>query len=296
MGDIKNSVLLENVIKAIYTVATRRTTSKFADETLGSTIKTLEGKYDFLKYVNIDQKGFSSGGYAISVSSDIDVIHPVRVGKAIESIIRVIYNDLNEEAGLYFITELKQHAGGEITKGIVDCEVDLDQVQIEQHYSYRRRERKKAIQKAVREGKPSKKQPENMLGYTWGKVAKWKHEPNSKYCTLYDNDGKVLDRLNLDRIVQNYVEKLSGYAEKDPSEIEKETRILEKEYDLLNLMLKRDMDAETAMHYLKVSKEELSNMIRKLSEMEMLQYVDHETIEITETGINYLSKEKEENN
>ena len=70
MGDIKNSVLLENVIKAIYTVATRRTTSKFADETLGSTIKTLEGKYDFLKYVNIDQKGFSSGGYAISVSSD----------------------------------------------------------------------------------------------------------------------------------------------------------------------------------------------------------------------------------
>jgi hypothetical protein len=104
----------------------------------------------------------------------------------------------------------------------------------------------------------------------------------------------MLDRLNLDRIIQNYVEKLSGYIDVDPREIEKETEIYSKEYDLLKLLLERDMDAETAIHMLKISKNELNNMIRKLSQMEMLQYVDYNTIELTDVGIGYLSK-KEKN-
>jgi Mn-dependent DtxR family transcriptional regulator len=52
------------------------------------------------------------------------------------------------------------------------------------------------------------------------------------------------------------------------------------------------MDAETAIHMLKISKNELNNMIRKLSQMEMLQYVDYNTIELTDVGIGYLSKKR----
>ena len=37
------------------------------------------------------------------------------MGKALEALIRVVYNDLSEEAGLYLITELKQLAGEDIT-------------------------------------------------------------------------------------------------------------------------------------------------------------------------------------
>ena len=292
MKNLKNSTLVESAIKAIYTAASRRTTSKFADEAIGSTIKTLEGKYDFLRYVDIDKNSFSDGGFAIHVSPDIDSVHPVRVGKAIESIIRVVYNDLNEEAGLYFVTELRQYAGGETTKGMIDREIDLDQIQLEQRYAYRRRERKKSISKAVRERKPGRKQPANLLGYTWGKVTKWKHEPNSNFCTLYDKNGKVLDRLNLDMIIQNYVEKLSDFIEADPVEIERQTRIYEKEYELLKLMFEKDMDAETAMHYLHISKEELDDMIRKLSKMEMLQFVSYDTLEITDSAISYLSEKE----
>ena len=59
-------------------------------------------------------------------------------------------------------------------------------------------------------------------------------------------------------------------------------------------MLERDMDAETAMHYLKITKEELNGMIRNLSEMEMLQFVDYDTLEITNMGISYLSKKEKE--
>lgn len=290
MVEIKNSILLETVLKALYNVTSRRTSSKFADETIGSTIKTLEGKFEFMKYVTILKPEISEEGFVISISSDIETIGPELIGKAIEALVRVVYNDISSEAGLYFITELKEYAGDEITRMILKREVDLDQIQFEQHYAFRRRERKRSIAESVKRGAISKKRPENMLGYGWGDVSHWKHEPESKYCTLYDKEGKVLDRLNLDRIIQNYIEKLSGYINVDEHEIQKQVQVYEKEYALLQLLLEQDMDAETAIQKLKINKEQLNNMIRKLSQMEMLQYIDFNTVELTDVGIGYLSK------
>jgi hypothetical protein len=150
MENISNSVMLRAVITSLYSVASRRTSSKFADETIGTTIKTLEGKYDFLRYIEIDQDDILDGEFAINISPDIETVNPTLVGKAIEALIRVIYNDLSSEAGLYFVTELKKLAGDEVTKAIIECNADLDQVQLEQHYAYRRREKKNAISKAAR--------------------------------------------------------------------------------------------------------------------------------------------------
>ena len=293
MVELKNSVLLEAILTALYNVACRRTSNKLADETIGSTIKTLEGKFEFLKYVSIIKPDISEEGFAISFDSDIDNIRPEVIGKSIEALIRVVYNDIGNDAGLYFISEIKDLAGEEISKMILNCEIDLDQIQFEQHYAYRRRDKKQKIAQAGKEGRIPRKKPDNLLGYSWGEISYWRHEPGSKYCTLYDKEGNVMDKLNLDRIIQNYVEKLSGYVDINPREIEKETRIYEKEYELLQLLLQQDMDAETAVHKLKISKEELKNMIRKLSQMELLQYVDYNTVEITDVGIGYLTnKEK----
>lgn len=295
MDNWKNSVLLESVLKALYTVASRRTSVKSASEAIGSSIKTLENKYSFLKFVNAGGKDITQGGFAINVSSNVNKVDTSQVGKAIESLIRVVYNDIGTEAGLYFISELKEHTGDEITKMISTMNVDLDQVQLEQHYAYRRTEHKKKIEKMARTGMLDGKKPDNLLGYTWESVSSWKHEPGSKYCTLYDKEGRVVDRLNLDHIIKNYVEKLSGYIDVDPSEVEREVAIYEKEYKLLKLMLERDMDAETAQHILGISTEKLNSMIKKLSQMEMLQFVSFDTIEITETGIGYISRKEKGN-
>jgi len=291
MKQIKNSALIEVVLKAIYSVSSRRTSAKLAEEALGATLKALEGKYDFLKYVIIKPSVLSEGNLNISVSSEIDSINPEQVGKSIESIIRVVYNDIDAEAGLFFITELKKYAGEEISKNIKDYFVDLDQIQVEQHYAYNRRERKKTIAEGTPGGKPGKK-PENLIGYTWGDVSHWKHEPGSLYCTVYDNDGKVLDRLNLDAIIQNYVERLSGYKDIDPRQMEREARIYEKEYELLRLMFEKDMNADTASNILRITKDELNKMILKLSQMEMVQYVSYDTVELTNIGIGYVSKKE----
>ena len=292
MEKISNSVLFEAFLKALYNVAGRRTTSKFADEAIGATIKTLENKYDFMKFVQIRKSDIPDEGYSIHVYSGIDSVHPELIGKAIESLVRVVYNDLSTEAGLYFVSELKDQAGEEITKMISDIDVDLDQIQLEQHYAFRRRERKKAISEAALTGKLDRKKPDNLLGYTWDRVSHWKHEPGSKYCVLYDKQGVVLDRLNLDRIIQNYVERLSGYVNVDEKVIEKEAIVYEKEYEFLKLLLERDMVAEVAMHMLKISRKELNDMIKKLTQMEMLQYIDFNTVEITDAGVGYLSKKE----
>jgi len=294
LDELKNSVLLKHVVKALYNVASRRTSAKTADETIGSSIKTLERKFDFLRYVDINQVDFTEDGYTVSVSPDIDEVPPSRFGAAVEALIRVVYNDLSSDAGPYLVTELKEYAGEDIIRHMQqEFNVDFDQIQLEQHYAYRRMERKKQIAEAVKTGRIDKRRPQNLLGYTWGNVAYWKHEPGSKFCTLYDKQGRVLDRLNLDRIIQNYVEKLSGYTEVDLKEIEKEVVVYEKEYNLLQLLLERDMDAETAMHKLKITRDELNNMIQKLAQMEMLHYVSFDTLELTETGISYISKKQE---
>ena len=293
MEKVKNSVMMKYVINALYNVASRRTSSKMADETIGSSIKTLERKFDFLRHIIIDKSEITEGGYAVHVSPDIDNVEENKFAPAVEALIRVVYNDLSDDAGLYFVTELKEYAGEELARRMQhDLNIDFDQIQLEQHYAFRRQERKKQIAEAIRSGQLDKRRPQNLIGYNWGNVSYWKHEPGSKYCTLYDKQGHSLDRLNLDSIIQNYVEKLSGNTDIDIREIEKQAELYEKEYQLLQLMLERDMDADTAMHKLGLSRDDLNNMIRKLAKMELLQYIDFNTLELTETGISYLSKKE----
>ena len=136
MEKIRNSVLFEAFLKALYSVASRRTTTKFADEAIGATIKTLENKYDFMKFVQIRKSDVADEDYSIHVYSDMDSVHPELIGKAIEALVRVVYNDLSADAGLYFVTELKNKAGEEITRMISDIDVDLEQIQLEPGYRY----------------------------------------------------------------------------------------------------------------------------------------------------------------
>jgi hypothetical protein len=290
MSEFKNSDVLRGILHALYNVAGRRTSQNFAVTVMGAIAKTLEQKYDFLKYIRI-QEG-SSGDSVIDISSDIDSIHPAILGKAIEAIIRVVYMDLKKKAGFFFITELKKHAGERVISELRNYGVDLDLLQLEQHYLYRRRERKKSST-----GDKEKKQHDDVgvLGYSWNNVSSWKYDPNSKVCVIYGNDGKELDKLNLDVIIRNYIGSLTedGVVESPGDYGEEEIEINEKEFELLKMLYLRDMDAETAIALLHISQKELDSMIRRLLKIEMLHYVSYDEVELTEMGISHLStKEK----
>lgn len=279
--DLENSTLLKKVIYSLYLVTSRRTSSKSAEEILEKALQTLNDRYSFFTNINFKVISISAGGVDIKLPLDINNVKKSDFGHAIESLIRIIYNDLTEETGLYFITEFKQYTDNKIVDAIIKSGVDLNQIQIEQHFSYKRRKRKKENKKRDKN--------ENLLGYTWEEVSSWSHKEGSEYCTLYDNVGNVLDSVNINRIIQNYVERLSGVTETDPEELEKIVRIHEKEYALLKLLNEQDMDAKTASNLLNISMGKLNNIILKLLGMEMLQYESDDMIKLTKTGMDLIS-------
>jgi len=292
MGKFTNSYVLGEILCSLYHVAGRRTTNGFAAKVIGSIIKTLERNYDFLKFVNINERGELIEDEAIAISPEINNIKRERVGKAIEAIIRIVYMDIIGKAGLFFIAELKKRAGDRLIDELQYYGVDLQALQIEQHYLYRSREQKKA-----RQGKTGKPYDDvSLLSYTWKNVSSWKYDPNKRICILYDKNGNVLDNLNLEAIIENYVKNLSKNLENIPDDFEKEIYITDKEFDLLKMLYSRDMDAETAMVLLHLSKNDFDTMIKKLLENEILHYISYNIIELTEVGLAYINKkEKIEN-
>jgi len=289
MNKYTNSYVLGEILRSLYYVAGRRTSKGFAAKVIGSIVKTIEQRYDFLKYVRINDEGELIEDEAIAISPEIDSVKPDQVGKAIEAIIRVVYMDIIGKSGLFFIAEIKRRAGEAIISELhTTFGVDLATLQVEQHYLYRSRERKKAEQKKNRSTDVS------LLGYTWKNVASWEYDSIHKACVLYNKEGEVLDNLHLDSIIENYVKNLAEDLEEIPEEIEGNIDLSEKELELLKMLRSRDMDAETAVALLHITKVEFDRMIRKLLEYELLQHTSYNVIELTEIGISYLNKREEE--
>jgi len=286
MGKNSNSYVLGEIIRALYHVAGRRTTQGFAAKVIGSIIKTLEQKYYFLKYVKVNEVGDFNEDDAIIISEEINTIGKEYVGKAIEAIIRIAYMDIIGKAGLFFIAEIKRRAGNELMTELTFFGVDLASLQVEQHYLYRSRERKKKAGK-----RKSATGDVSLLGYTWNNVASWKYDQAQGTCVLYDKEGQVLDNLHLESIIEDYVKNLSDDLQELPDELENDNfKISKKELELLHMLHSRDMDAESAMTLLHVNKTKFDIMVKKLLENELLQYTSYNVIELTEVGLSYVTK------
>jgi hypothetical protein len=136
----------------------------------------------------------------------------------------------------------------------------------------------------------------SLLGYSWKNVGSWKYDPMQKTCVLYSKEGKELDRLNLDTIIESYVTNLTEEYEDPSGEYEEEVRLSDKEIELLRMLHSRDMDAEVASVVLHVSKIEFEHIVRKLIQSELLHYVSFNEIELTEEGIRFLTEAEKEIN
>jgi hypothetical protein len=294
MAAITNAEFLTGLLKALYKVARRRTTQRYADDIISSSIESMKDDYEFFNGIQIHQYDAAEDEMDIEVEHVVNHISEYDLGKSISSLLRLLYTEMNEQVGLYFLTELLEYTDKPVTNKIRQLEIDLDQIQNEQHLLYIRREK----QKQARAKKSGGKDEENLLGYTWGSVSSWKHEPGSPFCVLYDKNGKVLDRINLDRVIQHYVERLSGVTEKEYksfAEYEQQVQILEKDYALLEMMQTRDMDADSAANQLRVTQEELNEMIRKLTRVEMIHFTSHDTVELTEKALEILTERSQKN-
>jgi hypothetical protein len=291
MVEIKNSEVLGGILRTLYMVASRRTSQTFAATVIGAIIKTLEQNYDFLRYINIEDPEYTNSEIVINISNEIDTVEPTRIGTAVEAIIRIVYMDLVGKTGLFFMKELKEQAGEQIITELRNYGVDLALLQTEQRYMHRQHRKKKqqAQMKKVGEG-TEHRDDVSLLGYSWKNVGSWKYDPLQKTCVLYSKEGRELDRLNLDTIIESYVTNLTEEYEDPSGEYEEEVMLSEKEIELLKMLHSRDMDAEVASVVLHVSKIEFEHIVKKLLQSELLHYVSYNEIELTEEGIRFLSE------
>jgi hypothetical protein len=290
MAEIKNSEVLGGILRTLYMVASRRTSQTFAATVIGAIIKTLEQNYDFLKYINIENPEYTNSEIVINISTDIDSVEPTKIGTAVEAIIRIVYMDLVGKTGLFFMKELKQQAGEQIITELRNYGVDLALLQTEQRYMHRQHRKKKEQAHMRKIGEGEHRDDVSLLGYSWKNVGSWQYDPLQKTCVLYSKEGKELDRLNLDTIIESYDTNLTDEYEDPSGEYEEEVMLNDKEIELLKMLHSRDMDAEVASVVLHVSKIEFENIVKKLLQNELLHYVSYNEIELTEEGLRFLSE------
>jgi hypothetical protein len=269
MVKIKNSILITQVIEALYSVVGRRTLDSFAIQILKTTTRKLESKFTFLSSVEIHDEFFLEGGAKVTIAPAFDTIEPMRLGEAIDALIRVIYLELVEtignDVGLFFITELKDHLGDRYIDELRSCGVHLEVIQSEQHLRYQ--------MKGIQAMSPSVSVEDEgeETEYTWDTVSTWKYENN--VCRLYDSKGKLLDTLLLDLIIEEYIERVTEAKKHQLIQTPKTTmlKVTEKEKELLEMMRRRDTDVESAVTLLHISDNE---------------------VKITDKGIKFLVEKK----
>jgi hypothetical protein len=294
MADIENSELLNASLKALFITVARRTSYKFASAFIESIIINMEEKFDFLKDIQIHTDNNHED--FVVISSDLNSVHPVRIGKVIEFVIQVVLIDLKDRAGHYFIKEVKKNLKDEILYKLKECGVDFELIMLQQHYLFFRQAKNKNKSRVDDDIKIKNQSLDNinLLNYSENNISSWSYDSKNRVCIIYGNDGKVLDRINLDAIVKNYLGSLTNNGLNEPlkdlrfKEKGENIEISEKELELLKLLYAKDIDIETAIEILKISENELNYMVKRLLTLDMLDYISSDEVSLTDIGINRL--------
>lgn len=234
MPELSNVDILENVMNGLFTTTGRRTSENYAVAVIYTITRALKKRFDFLKYIK-----FNIGGdyeELLTISSKLNSIDPVIVGRAVESIIQVIFMDLKDKAGFYFINELKRNTGEVAISDLKEIGVDLELLQIQQHYLYRQRSRIKSKSKTAPTGDFEPTKEKSLIDYSWENVSNWDYDANNRSCIIYDKNGKVLDQLNLDELLKQHIKYLT---ETDAVELTTDYKMEEKEK---SMKLKKSTD------------------------------------------------------
>ncbi len=281
--ELKNSVVLKNVLLVIFKISSRRTSNNFAGVMIKVIIETLIKRFHFLCYIKIDEEPFSN---LIEVDSKVDFIDIGDICKAIEAILRLVQADLETEASLFFITEFKKYASKEVMSLLETYLIDLELLQIEQHHIYCNQKKKKSEfhKMCTIEQDIIKNHKEESFNYNRNCVSTWKFDKDKNNYLLISKDGRIIDQVKSDDVVRSYINGCND------TKNNKYIYISEDENKLLNLLLSRDITEEIAIKFLKISNEKLFKMIHRLIKYRLLQYSNIDEVQLTEDGINYLSE------
>jgi len=132
---------MKNVLRTLISISSRKTDMPYTIMTMDDLIKRLETQYRFLKHIQINNDFYNEqSGDVISVMSDINTVPPNELGQALHSIIDSMNRSLGENAGHFFIKEIRNKLSDEYLTVMSDMGVDLGLMQLESEINRLERE------------------------------------------------------------------------------------------------------------------------------------------------------------
>ena len=132
---------MKHVLRTLISISSRKTDLPYTIMTMDDLIKRLETQYRFLKHIQINDDFYNEqSGDIISVMSDINTVPPNELGKALHSIIDSMNRSLGENAGHFFIKEIRNKLSDEYLTLMRDMGVDLGLMQLESEINRLERE------------------------------------------------------------------------------------------------------------------------------------------------------------
>lgn len=125
-----NREILYELINSVQGIITEKTNNGYGQVAVLTLIQKLGGKFPFLNNISFDSDSWK-------ISSEIENIPKKDLCKAVEAIIRIVYMDLQNEAGLFFLSEIEARAKPGFINELRDNGTDIDLLKIEHHVLFR---------------------------------------------------------------------------------------------------------------------------------------------------------------
>ena len=279
MGKIRNQEFFYHVLHTLIAITSRRSSDTVACAFLQAILSTLTRRYPFLKLISIKNRAYYEEN-PVQISPEINKVKAEQIGESIQSIIRILCLDLEEESGLFFIKEFKDKLEDSFVAEFRRFHIDLDILQLEQQHFHEQLEKRRAVIQHISEV-DSKPLPTHVIRYSWDRVASFKYRNN--VCFLYDRNGKLLDKLKLNDIMEYYIRTLTDFGKL----VKQEERldVTDKEFEFLMILHTQDLYKQFAKYLLNISEAVFNHIVQRLLRYELLQYISENELKLTEKGI-----------
>ncbi|KYK21107.1 hypothetical protein AYK25_03780 [Thermoplasmatales archaeon SM1-50] len=132
----EKSEIMKSVLRTLISISSRKTDLPYTVMTIEDLMKHLETQYKFLKHVRINNNFYKEDtGDFITVMSEINTVPPIQLGRAIYSIIDSMNRSLGDNAGHFFIKEIRNKLSDDHLNIIKEMGVDLGLMQLESDIS-----------------------------------------------------------------------------------------------------------------------------------------------------------------
>lgn len=126
MDELRNSIIVEQLVQTLITVIGKKTAPSFAAVTIQGVVDGLKSKYDFLNYIEFEDVAYTEKEDIVSVNLEMDNIQMDKLGRAVDELFDAMIKSLDENIGFYFIKEIQDDLEEEIGPILSKFGVNLD--------------------------------------------------------------------------------------------------------------------------------------------------------------------------